>query len=227
MGRAARQTLGIHVVERGFRLPRGCSHLSQLDEIDWQAIETRRWQSCKDEKQAEFLIEHSFLVVIGSENRRLILQRSRSGSSASFRTHLLKYRKALYGPYAENLRHVLNAVEGHFVSGYADGGDQPDKPLDPIPGAIEDAHAVLERNPDTRARFDRVTALVDGFESSFGLELLATVHWVVTHESVQKRDDVVERTYAWNERKKRFSPRQIGIAIDRLHGEGWIDDVPA
>ena len=139
----------------------------------------------------------------------------------------LKYRKALYGPYAENLRHVLNAVEGHFVSGYADGGDQPDKPLDPIPGAIEDAHAVLERNPDTRARFDRVTALVDGFESSFGLELLATVHWVVTHESVQKRDDVVERTYAWNERKKRFSPRQIGIAIDRLHGEGWIDDVPA
>ena len=37
------------------------SDLSQLDEIDWQAIETRQWQSCKDEKQAEFLIEHSFL----------------------------------------------------------------------------------------------------------------------------------------------------------------------
>jgi len=34
----------------------------------------------------------------------------------------LKYTKAPYGPYAENLRHVLRAVEGHLISGYADGG---------------------------------------------------------------------------------------------------------
>lgn len=33
----------------------------------------------------------------------------------------LKFAQAPYGPYAENLRHVLNAIEGHFVSGYADG----------------------------------------------------------------------------------------------------------
>jgi len=39
----------------------------------------------------------------------------------------LKYRKAIYGPYAENLRHVLKEIEGHFVCGYADGGDKPDK----------------------------------------------------------------------------------------------------
>lgn len=48
----------------------------------------------------------------------------------------LTYRKAPYGPYAENLRHVLHAIEGHFVSGYADGGDEPDKQLTLIPGAI-------------------------------------------------------------------------------------------
>ncbi|MEN3753692.1 macro domain-containing protein [Mangrovibacter sp. SLW1] len=34
----------------------------------------------------------------------------------------LKYQKAHYGPYAENLRHVLSAIEGHLVSGYSDGG---------------------------------------------------------------------------------------------------------
>ena len=37
----------------------------------------------------------------------------------------LRFRKALYGPYAENLRHVLHAVEGHLVSGYADGETRP------------------------------------------------------------------------------------------------------
>ena len=39
----------------------------------------------------------------------------------------LKFTKAPYGPYAENLSHVLNTIEGHMISGYADGGDQPEK----------------------------------------------------------------------------------------------------
>ena len=58
----------------------------------------------------------------------------------------LKYGKGLYGPYAENLRQVLNEVEGHFISGYADGGDRPDKRLELVPGAAEDAAKVLRRS---------------------------------------------------------------------------------
>ena len=137
----------------------------------------------------------------------------------------LHYVKATYGPYAENLRHVVNAVEGHFVSGYADGGDQPDKPLELIPGAVEEAAACLERHPETRARFDRVAALVDGFESSFGLELLATVHWVVDREAARTGDAIAEGVHAWNERKRRFSRRQIRIATDRLREQEWIGDL--
>ncbi|WP_295392238.1 DUF4433 domain-containing protein [uncultured Thiodictyon sp.] len=34
--------------------------LARLSEIDWNAVQTRNWQSCKDGKQAEFLLEHSF-----------------------------------------------------------------------------------------------------------------------------------------------------------------------
>ncbi len=34
--------------------------LAQLDEIDWQAVQATQWKSCKDGKQAEFLIEESF-----------------------------------------------------------------------------------------------------------------------------------------------------------------------
>ena len=139
----------------------------------------------------------------------------------------LRYSKAPYGPYAENLRHTLNKVEGHFVMGYADGGDAPDKPLELVPSAIEDAKAALEGVPETRARFERVAELVDGFESSFGLELLATVHWTMTREDAGPEvDDIVARTYGWHERKKRFSPRQIELAAARLRQKGWIDDTP-
>lgn len=136
----------------------------------------------------------------------------------------LKYRQGLYGPYAENLRHVLNAIEGYMVSGYADGGDAPNKPLKLVPGATREASAFLEQHADTLARFDRVSTLVEGFESPFGLELLSTVYWVVKHEQLESEDDVVERTYAWSERKRHFTPRQIALALDILAKRGWVDE---
>src|SRR5680860_1693544 len=81
--------------------------------------------------------------------------------------------KGPYGPYAENLRHVLQAIEGHLVSGYANGGDAPDKELTLVPGAIKDADTFLAAHPPTQAHFSQVARLVEGFETPFGLELLA------------------------------------------------------
>lgn len=134
----------------------------------------------------------------------------------------LKYTKAPYGPYAENLRHVLHAVEGHLVSGYADGGDAPDKQIELVPGAVQDAEAFLDDKRETVSRFERVGKLVEGFETPFGLELLATVHWVATRGNATSTEDVMAKVYAWNERKKRFSPRQIGIAFETLRSKGWL-----
>ena len=34
----------------------------------------------------------------------------------------LGYARNRYGPYADNLRHVLNAVEGHYLTGYGNAG---------------------------------------------------------------------------------------------------------
>lgn len=134
----------------------------------------------------------------------------------------LRYVKAPYGPYADNMRHVLSAIEGHFTTGYADGGDAPDKQIAIVPGASSDASAFLNDHVDTLERFDRVADLVDGFETGFGLELLATVHWVVVHEKARTIRDVVDRVYAWNERKRRFSPRQIELALRALSAKGWL-----
>lgn len=135
----------------------------------------------------------------------------------------LQYTKAHFGPYAEKLRHVLKAVEGHLVSGYADGGDAPDKQLKLVPGALEDAVSFLKNEAATQARLERVSNLVEGFESPFGLELLATVHWIASKEPVQTLDDVVKGTYAWSDRKKQYSRRQITLAVDVLSRKGWIE----
>ena len=134
----------------------------------------------------------------------------------------LRYTQAPYGPYAENLRHVLHAIEGHLISGYADGGDAPDKLLNLVPGAIDEAGRFLDQHNDTRQRFERVADLVDGFESPFGLELLSTVHWVMKHDGTNLLDDVVARTYAWNPRKRQFTKRQIEIAMTVLREKAWV-----
>ncbi len=139
----------------------------------------------------------------------------------------LRYMKGQYGPYAENLRHVLNKIEGYIISGYADGGDAPDKPLELVPGAVENADAALDRSPTTRKRFEQVTELVEGFESPFGLELLSTVHWVLENDRPASREDLVSLTYDWNNRKRQFSPWQIGLAADVLIENGWVDGVVA
>jgi O-acetyl-ADP-ribose deacetylase (regulator of RNase III) len=134
----------------------------------------------------------------------------------------LRFSKGPYGPYAENLRHVLRTIEGHLVSGYADGGDAPDKQLELVPGAVADAEAFLKDHARTRSHFDRVADLVEGFETPFGLELLSTVHWVATREGATTADRAVALTYAWNDRKSRFSTRQISLAFSVLANKGWL-----
>lgn len=134
----------------------------------------------------------------------------------------LNYKKGLYGPYAENLRHVLNAIEGHLISGYADGSDAPTKQLSLVPGAVEGANAFLDQHHETRERFYKVTDLVEGFESSFGLELLSSVHWVVKKEGAVSREDILAKVHGWNKRKGQFTIRQIKVSVDLLIRKHWV-----
>jgi len=134
----------------------------------------------------------------------------------------LKFEKAHYGPYAQNLRHVLNVVEGHFINGYVDGGDAPDKKIELIPGAVYDASKFLADKEVTNRNFKKVADLVSGFETPFGLELLATVHWVMKHNKIIDTKQIVSNIYSWNEGKKQFSQKQIKIARDILIQKEWI-----
>lgn len=145
----------------------------------------------------------------------------------------LKYAKGRYGPYADNLRHVLASMEGHYIRGAGDGSA---KALDAIPFEVLDeakpaAEALLANQPDTSSRMDRVTLLFEGYESTYGLELLATVHWAAVRDDKGGRRtqalglDGVERVVgSWNQRKERlFRPQHITKAYARLQQEGWID----
>jgi O-acetyl-ADP-ribose deacetylase (regulator of RNase III) len=134
----------------------------------------------------------------------------------------LRFVKGDYGPYAENLRHTLHKIEGHLIDGYADGGDAPGKRLILVPGAVDEARKFLDQHETSRTRFGRVMRLVEGFESPYGLELLATAHWVMTREGAVHHDTVVRQINQWSVRKQQFTPRQLAIAEERLKSQGWL-----
>ena len=88
----------------------------------------------------------------------------------------LNFVKHIYGPYAENLNHVLQRIEGHFIRGYGDRSHGAQ--IDLLPDAASKAESILAGDPEAVARLERVSRLIDRFETPYGMELLATTHWV-------------------------------------------------
>jgi O-acetyl-ADP-ribose deacetylase (regulator of RNase III) len=133
----------------------------------------------------------------------------------------LRFKPAYYGPYAENLRHVLRAMEGQYISGYSDE-DDPKRMIELRQGAAAQAEAFLADNAAPQQRYARVAELIEGFETPFGMELLATVHWVVIHQGAGTEEEISRQVYAWNRRKRMFTPEQIAAAHEVLQRQGWL-----
>ena len=83
----------------------------------------------------------------------------------------------------------------------------------------------LATDAESRERISRVTRLIEGFETPYGLELLATVHWLCS-----KGDDprvgvarVMDGVRAWNRRKgDLFTEHHVAVSLERLQEDGWL-----
>lgn len=135
----------------------------------------------------------------------------------------LEYQAGRFGPYADNLRKALRNMEGHYTRGLGDGKNSPETPLELLPGAVDTAEQFLADSPDSTARLEKVTRLIEGFETPFGMELLGTVHWVM-HKGANAADtdDVIAKVQEWSEEKRsKMKPGHIRAAWTRLREQGW------
>jgi hypothetical protein len=138
----------------------------------------------------------------------------------------LRFVRGEYGPYADNLRHVLHRFEGHFLEGLGDGKNSPQTPIRLFDEAVSEAERVSEESstPEQRERVRRVFDAIEGFESPYGMELLASVHWVVERDRVPNDpESVIRAVHLWNDRKRRImKPDHIHVAWNRLQEQGWL-----
>ena len=136
----------------------------------------------------------------------------------------LEFRKDNYGPYSDKLRHVVKALDGHYIAGVGDFAGESE--IGVLPGAVAEADEFIKTSgdDDLAIQVERVRNLIQGFETPYGMELLATVHWVATQEpNVNTVDDAIDAVHRWNARKRAILREDhIRLAWDRLKKEGWF-----
>ena len=132
----------------------------------------------------------------------------------------LDFVRGRYGPYAPALSHVLDKLEGHYLIGFGDRSIPVTEfaPINPTPDGAAAARELISQHPSDAARINALMELVDGFETPYSLELLATVHFAAAQEPVTAdAAELARRVVAWSLRKARmFTARHVEIAVERL-----------
>lgn len=131
-----------------------------------------------------------------------------------------------YGPFSPKLRHILDALDGSYLhcgKRLADAG-----PMDVI--GYDDAkmekvglYIRTEAKPYQEA-LDATGNLIEGFESPLGMELLATIDWLLHRKQVEPTVDSLRAsltewpggTGAGARKLKLFNDRLLRLALSRL-----------
>jgi hypothetical protein len=115
----------------------------------------------------------------------------------------------------------VERLEGHYLTGFGDGTGDTSVQL--LPVAMREAEAWLSDHPDVREAYERVAQLIDGFETPYGLELLATTHWVAVHDDAGDPTSAAQLVRQWSARKGRlFTDDHVRVAWQRLDEGGWL-----
>lgn len=133
-----------------------------------------------------------------------------------------------YGPFAPNLNHLLNSLDGSFLRSdkrIADAG-----PFDVI-GFNDERKELVQgylksEAKDVSPALELASQVIDGFESPFGMELLTSVDWLLSREAVVPEVQALMVGLAnWpangvagaGKRKREiFDERSVRIALQRL-----------
>lgn len=138
----------------------------------------------------------------------------------------LNFEANYYGPYANNLDHLLNALDGSYLKSEKRIPDCD--PLDVIwfnDAEKERVQTYLRSEAkEFEPALEEAASLIDGFESPFGMELLSTVDWLITKEGCEANLDSIKAGIAnwpagrkWGERKlKLFDDDKLTLALNKL-----------
>lgn len=162
-----------------------------------------------------------FLSEFAAEKMVYFLQRF--GAADVFK---LQYKPYIYGPYSGKVRYVLHHLNGSYISGMSDLNNKPFDNIWLLPGTHDAVNEFWQNGEyaEYKRIVERTEAFLSGYYSNFGLELLATVDYILQNQMKdQPTDDdavvmsVLDYVKNWNERKRLlFTENHVRNAIDYL-----------
>lgn len=222
-------------------LPKIEATLGDLDGVEIQVYQpTAEYQNVAKRKGVEKLTPARALTaelirrywVLGNECTLLevhklawFLQRAIQAKGLSSPLKL-NFEAKNYGPFAGNLNHLLNHLDGSYLKANKRIPDAKPDDIIAFNDARKDevAQFLLHKGSEYAESLDSASDLIEGFESPFGLELLATVDWLIHEEGVAQNEDSVLAALSnwpageqWASRKVRlFDRTAVSIALKKL-----------
>lgn len=221
--------------------------LTDLQDVDVIIYEpTQQYQNVKKQGGVKKLTPARALVlelirrylVIGMdcsplEVQKLVYMLDRRVTAKSFANPFkLTFETNRYGPYADNLRHLMNSLDGCYLS--SDKRIADSQAFDSTIRFNYDCKKAVQDYLEHESNvylpvLDEVSQIIDGFESPFGMELLATVDWLIYQDKVSPTlSGIKEGLHSWfiesgdNKWAKRklrlFDDKSLSLAIERLEG---------
>lgn len=171
--------------------------------------------------RAALLKMMSIYEVFGNSLGRLEAQKLAYLLQAAGVEFKLRFEAAQFGPFAEPLNKLLLTLDGHYLEGYGDRSRPSHMYV--RPEVLELIDDYLEGFEHVNESIARVSRLIAGFESPYGMELIASLHWLAVQGEARDFETALRRLREWNGRKAvMFDPQDARLAWSRLVDHGWI-----
>jgi len=131
----------------------------------------------------------------------------------------LEFKAHHYGPYAVQLNHVMGYLNGVYLKGMEQNQIKPFEPIFLNYDKAEEINKYVETHlsSEQKSRLEGVLRLINGFESTFSLELLSSVDFVQHNKKAGDMESLVKVVKGWNNRKANmFEEKHIKIAAEHL-----------
>lgn len=163
----------------------------------------------------ELVRNGEFVSEFSSEKIAYFLQRF--GAKEAFK---LEFQPNFYGPYSGKVKHVLYYLNGSYIMGYSSKDKKPFEELGLILDAELEVNEFLDKpeNATFKNTVEKTKSFLTGFYSSFGLELLSTIDFIISEKDAKTTEAITRELENWSDRKKTLFTNQkfIQIAVNNI-----------
>lgn len=130
----------------------------------------------------------------------------------------LNFKPHYYGPYSEQISHILHDLNGAYLKGMEQMNVRPFESIELQYGQLETVSDFVHKLESKKIeQLKSLIKLISGFQSALSLETLATVDYILKDKPSATLTEVTQAIQQWSSRKGNlFQPEHIRIAYEHL-----------